>query len=433
MGQHTLLGISAQPHAEVRVLEKADSLVTHAGTECGMSGAAFGIKMLRYWPLVVKNALRNRRRSTLTVLSVAASFCLLGVLMSMYHIFFVNQPSADQALRLVVRNRISITNVMPASYEQRIRQVKGVREVTVFQYFGGIYKDSRDMKNYFARFAVEPARYFAVSPDRLIPEDQKRAFIAERSACVVGLGLAQRLNIHVGDRITLVGDIFPVTLELTVRGIYENPNDDGGLLFNYEYLRESMAQKFRSQLDQVGMFILRAESPEAVPRVIETIDEMFANSPSETKTETEKAFALGFLSYLGDVKLMLMSVCGALTFTVLLVAANTMAMSVRERVREVGILKTLGYTPQAVLGIMLSESVLIALTGGILGLGIAAAIVSAMRHVPMMFVSLKALAVPSWVLGGSLLLAVAVGVASSFFPAWNASRRAITSCLRFTD
>jgi len=389
--------------------------------------------MLRYWPLVVKNALRNRRRSSLTVLSVAASFCLLGVLMSMYHIFFVNQPSPDQALRLIVRNRISITNWMPASYEARIRQMKGVQDVTVFQYFGGMYKDSRDMKNYYARFAVEPAKFFAVSPNYRIPQEQLKAFVTERSACVVGLGVAQRLNFHVGDRITLVGDIFPVTLELTVRGIYENPNDDGGLLFNYEYLRESMAQRFFRHLDEVGMFILRAESPEAVPAVIEGVDAMFANSPSETKTETEKAFTLGFLSYLGDVKLMLISVCGALTFTVLLVSANTMAMSVRERVREVGILKTLGYTPQAVLGILLSESVLIALTGGILGLGIAAAIISAIRHVPVMFISLKNLAVPSWVLGGSLLLAVAVGVASSFFPAWNASRRPITTCLRFTD
>jgi len=214
--------------------------------------------MLRYWPLVVKNALRNRRRSSLTVLSVAASFCLLGVLMSMYHIFFVNQPSPDQALRLIVRNRISITNWMPASYEARIRQMKGVQDVTVFQYFGGIYKDSRDMKNYYARFAVEPAKFFAVSPNYRIPQEQLKAFVTERSACVVGLGVAQRLNFHVGDRITLVGDIFPVTLELTVRGIYENPNDDGGLLFNYEYLRESMAQRFFRHLDEVGMFILRA-------------------------------------------------------------------------------------------------------------------------------------------------------------------------------
>jgi putative ABC transport system permease protein len=289
------------------------------------------------------------------------------------------------------------------------------------------------MKNYFARFAVEPEKYFAVSPHYLIPEEQKKAFIRERSACVVGRGIAKRLNFQLGDRITLVGDIFPVTLDLTVRGIYDNRNDDGGLLFNYDYLRESVAQRSRGQLDQVGMFMLRVESPESVSRVIQAVDDMFANSPAETKTETERAFALGFLSYLGDVQMMLISVCGALTFTVLLVSANTMAMSVRERVREIGVLKTLGYTPQAVLGIMLSESMLIALAGGVLGLGLAAAILSALRSVPVMFVSLRALAIPVWVLGASLLLAMLVGVASSFVPAWNASRRPIVTCLRFTD
>ena len=139
--------------------------------------------MLRYWPLIVKNALRNRRRSTLTVLSVAASFCLLGVLLSMYNIFFLNAPTPSQALRLVVRNRISIANSMPASYEQQIRKAPGVREVSIFQYFGGTYKDSRDMKNYFARFAVEPDKFFIVSPHYQMPDDQKIAFQHDRTAC----------------------------------------------------------------------------------------------------------------------------------------------------------------------------------------------------------------------------------------------------------
>jgi len=389
--------------------------------------------MLRYWPLILKNALRNRRRSILTVLSVAASFCLLGVLMSMYNIFFLNAPTATQALRLITRNRISITNSMPASYEQRIRRVPGVRDVTVFQYFGGSYKDSRDMKNYFARFAVEPDKFFIVSPHYLIPEDQKQAFQRDRTACIIGKAIAERLNFHLGDRITLVGDIFPVTLEFTLRGIYDNLMDDGALLFNYEYLRESLKQHSGGQLDQVGMYLMIADSAESVPRVIEAVDGMFENSPSETQTETERTFALGFLSYLGDVKLMLISVCGALTFTVLLVSANTMAMSVRERVREVGILKTLGYTPQAVLGILLSESVFIALLGGILGLGIAGVITSMLRHVPVMFISLRRLNLPLWVLAASVTLSMLVGVASSFFPAWNASRRPIVNCLRFTD
>src|SRR5579872_5893383 len=389
--------------------------------------------MLRYWPLIVKNALRNRRRSILTALSVAASFCLLGVLMSMYNIFFLTAPTPTQALRLIARNRISITNSMPSSYEQRIRKVPGVREVSVFQYFGGSYKDSRDMKNYFARFAVEPDKFFIVSPHYQIPEEQKQAFQKDRTACIIGKAIAERLNFHLGDRITLVGDIFPVTLEFTLRGIYDNLMDDGALIFNYEYLRESLKQRSGGQLDQVGMFLLIADSAESVPRVIESVDGMFENSPAETKTETERAFALGFLSYLGDVKLMLISVCGALTFTVLLVSANTMAMSVRERVREVGILKTLGYTPHAVLGILLSESVLIALVGGVLGLGIAGIITAGLRHVHLMFISLRRLNLPFWVLAASVALAMMVGFASSFFPAWNASRRPIVNCLRFTD
>ncbi len=389
--------------------------------------------MLRYWPLIVKNALRNRRRSTLTVLSVAASFCLLGVLLSMYNIFFLNAPTPSQALRLVVRNRISIANSMPASYEQQIRKAPGVREVSIFQYFGGTYKDSRDMKNYFARFAVEPDKFFIVSPHYQMPDDQKIAFQHDRTACIIGKAIAERLNFHIGDRIILVGDIFPVNLEFTLRGIYDNQMDDGALLFNYEYLRESMKARRGAQLDQVSMYLAIADSPESVPRVIDSVDEMFQNSPAETKTETERAFGLSFLSYLGDVKLMLISVCGALTFTVLLVSANTMAMSVRERVREVGILKTVGYSPQTVLGILLSESVLIALVGGVLGLGIAGIITAGLRHVHLMFISLRRLNLPFWVLAASVALAMMVGFASSFFPAWNASRRPIVNCLRFTD
>ncbi len=390
--------------------------------------------MLRYWPLIVKNALRNRRRSALTILSVAASFCLLGVLMSMYNIFFVSTTvTPAQTLRMIVRNRISIANSLPASYEERIRKVPGVRDVSVFQYFGGTYKDSRDMKNFFARFAVEPDKFFIVSPHYQIPEDQKVAFQRERTACIIGKTIAARLNLHIGDRITLVGDIFPVNLELTLRGIYDNLTDDGALLFDYEYLREALKARNGGQLDQASMFLLIADGAEWVPRISEAVDEMFQNSPAETKTETERAFSLGFLSYLGDVKLMLISVCGALTFTVLLVSANTMAMSVRERVREVGILKTLGYSPQEVLGILLSEAVLIALVGGILGLGIAGVITAGLRHIPVMFFSLRRLGLPLWILASNVLLAMMVGLVSSFFPAWNASRRPIITCLRFTD
>ena len=153
--------------------------------------------MVRYLPLVFKNSLRNRRRSLLTIFSIAASLCLLGVLMAMYHAFYLSEPSADSALRLITRNRISLANPMPASYKERIAQVPGVREVMIIQWFGGIYKDS-DFKNFFARFAVEPAKVFTIYPEYSVPEEQKKAFQAERTACMVGRPLAERYGWKIG-------------------------------------------------------------------------------------------------------------------------------------------------------------------------------------------------------------------------------------------
>jgi putative ABC transport system permease protein len=386
--------------------------------------------MVRYLPLIWKNSLRNRRRSALTVLSIAASFCLLGVLMAMYHMFFFAPVPPDRALRLVVRNRTSLANTMPLSYRDQIRKVQDVCGVTVLQWFGGVYKDSRDTQNLFARLAVEPEPFLRIFSHYRMAEEQKRAFLHERTACVVGRALAQRLNFHLGDRITLVGDIFPVNLELTVRGIYDCDRDDENLFFNYEYMREGMPERRR---DSIGMFSVLVSSPEAVPLVAERIDAVFRNAPQQTLTETEKSFELSFLSMLGDVKVFLLSVCGALTFTVLLVSANSMAMSVRERVREVGVLKTLGYTTGSVLGIILGEATVIACAGGAVGLALAGVIVAVMRKLPSVFVDLKSLALPPSVLAGAMFLAVLVGLGSSLVPAWNAARRSIVTSLRFTD
>lgn len=221
-----------------------------------------------------------------------------------------------------------------------------------------------------------------------------------------------------------------MNLDLTVRGIYDAARDNENLYFHYQYLEEALRG---ARGDFIGMFVALVDRPESVARIADEIDEMFSNSPHETKTESERAFELGFLSYVGDVKALLLSVCAALTFTVLLVAANTMAMSVRERVREVGILKTLGYTPGGVLSLLLGESVLIAEAGGVLGLALAALAVAWLRRMPAVFVDLKALTIPAWVMGSAFLLAAIVGLASSCLPAWGASRRPIVECLRFTD
>ena len=179
--------------------------------------------MLRYLPLIVKNCWRNRRRTVLTVASIGISMCLLGVMVAMFKAFCLSTPDDSQAARLVVRNRVSLTVFLPRSYQARIQQVPGVREVMISTWFGGTYKDARDPKNGFARFAVEPEKLFKVYPEYRISEDEKRAFWRERTACVVGRDLANKFNFKLGDRITLVGDIFPGNYDFTVRGIFDSP------------------------------------------------------------------------------------------------------------------------------------------------------------------------------------------------------------------
>jgi putative ABC transport system permease protein len=391
---------------------------------------AIAPSMLHYLPLVFKNARRNRRRTALTVLSIGASFCLLGVLMAMYYGFYLAPERPDESLRLVTRNHISLATVLPYSYLERIRRVPGVREAMVLNWFGGTYKDNRDLANMFARFAVEPAKLLTLHPEMRLDAEQNAAFIRDRTGCVIGAPLAERHHLKLGDRVTLIGDIYPVTLELTVRGIYLSDRDTENLYFSFEYLREASPRGYK---DFVSMYHVIAVSPADVARIGPAIDEMFRNSTAETKTETEHAFTLSFLSYIGDVKLFLLSICGALTFTVLLVAANTVAMSVRERVREVGILKTLGYSRGAVMTMLLSEAVLIALAGAALGLAMAGIIIQVLRTLPSVFADMRGLRVPPEVLGVALLLAVVVGVAAAAVPAWNASRKSIVACLRFND
>jgi putative ABC transport system permease protein len=386
---------------------------------------------MRFLPLIMKNAWRNRRRTTLTVVSIGISMCLLGMLMAIYHAFYLSDPPPGQALRLVTRHRVSLVFIMPQAYGDRIRRIPGVREVVIRNWFGGVYKDARDYKNFFPRFATEPDRMFKVFTDISIPEDQKKAFLNERSACIVGRELAERLNFHLGDRITLVGDIYPVTLELTVRGIMDSDLQAGSLYFDREYLEQSLPEARRGT---AGMFSILCENTDAVPRIAKAVDDEFHNSSAaETKTESEAAFSLGFINSLGNVKLFLLSICGAVTFTILLVAGNTMAMTVRERVREVGILKTLGFTPARILAILLGESLTIALAGGTLGYVLGSALCIAMRHAPVMFSQIKTLTLGPFVTVICFTVALAIGLMSSLLPAWKASQTSIVEALRSTD
>jgi putative ABC transport system permease protein len=385
--------------------------------------------MFRYLSLMFKNSLRNRRRSALTIISIGMSLCLLGVLGALYRGLFLAPPNPGQELRLVVHHKVSITQPLPYSYEAKIRQVPGVREATVWQWFGGTYKDARDQKNFFARFCVEPDKFFKVRPELGLPVDQQQTFEHLRTAAIASSDLAKRMNWKIGEKIFLTGDIFPVNPELTLVGIFEDPNTSETLFFSQIYLREMLGISSARQ-DMVGSFQVQVERADQVYAVARAIDEMYANSTAPTKSESEQAFTLQFVSFLGNVKVFLMSICAAVTFTVLLVSANTMAMSVRERIREVGILKTLGYTPGTILFLILGEAGVLSLLGGAIGLLLAVGLTGVLRNGPSFIQAMKTLTITPDVGGALLLLAFVIGVASSFIPAYNASRTPILESLR---
>ncbi len=384
---------------------------------------------MRFVSLIVKSSLRNRRRSFLAISSIAVSLCLLGVLLSVYRAMFYGEGTPAQALRLVTRHKVGLGQALPVSYEQRIAQVPGVKQVMVWQWFGGVYKDQRDTRNFFARFGCQPDRLREMRPEYSMPDDEWKAFTADRRAAIISRKTANDLKLHVGDRVTLVGDIFPVTLELHLVGIFDDPMNEQTLYYNNDYVNESLPVG-GAMRDIAGTFQVLAASAGDVPRIAKAIDSLFENSPAPTKTETEQQFALSFASFLGNLKLFLMAICGAITFTILLVSANAISMSVRERVREVGVLKTLGFTTGDILSIILGESVTMAMIGGVVGCVLAIGMCFVAR--PLLGFFIPALKMTPLVAAISLALAFFLGLFSSLVPAWNAARTSILDSLRFT-
>lgn len=387
--------------------------------------------MFRFLPLIWKNSLRNKRRSLLTITSVAMSLCLLGVLFALYRSFFHGDTTPESALRLITRHRVSLTVSLPGSYESKIRQIPGVKEVSVYSWFQGVYKDARDPNNFFARFAVEPENALRILSEWKFTEEERKAFLSQRTAAVASDLIAKAQKWKVGDKILIKGDIYPVNLELTLVGFYRDVDKTKTLIFNNEYLQQALGVNNR-RYSSVGTYYILAESPEAVPRVAKAVDDMFENAPEPTKTESERQFALSFVSFLGNVKLFLLAICGAVTFTILLVSANTMAMSVRERIREVGILKTLGFTNGEILGIILGEALMISFIGGLLGTGLAVLLCGVVRNAPTNFQQLETLRLTPDVAALCVAVAMVIGFASALIPAATASRTPILDSLRYS-
>ncbi len=373
---------------------------------------------------VTKNAFRNKRRSVLTVLSIAFSLVLLTFMMTIWRAFYLDQGSAESAERLVTRHRVSLTFTLPMYYRDKIRAIPGVEAVVPVSWFGGIYKDQKP-ENFFAQFGTDPDEFFKVFRDVQMPEDQIKAWQRDRQGVIVDDSLAQKYGWKLGDRIVLQGAIFPVNLELNIRGIFHSVPDNKSVYYNAKYLEESLSY----WKGQAGTFSILAASPSDVGRIAEVVDNMFRNSPQQTKTESEKAFGLEFVAMLGNVKAFILSICSAVVFATLLVSANTMAMSIRERTREVAVLKTLGFTRRGVLGLFVSESVALSLAGGVIGGSLGWVLVYLITH-SKQFVSFFPMKVTPEIWMAALLTSGIVGLLSSALPSYHASQVNIVEGLR---
>jgi putative ABC transport system permease protein len=373
---------------------------------------------------VTKNALRNKRRSILTVVSIGVSLLLLTFMMTLWRGFYIDKGSAETTRRLVTRHRVSLTNPLPGFYREKIRAIPGVVAVVPNSWFGGLYKDDKP-ENFFAQFATDPDEFPKVYPEMQIPPDQLAAWQRDRAGVIVNDQLAQKFGWKLGDRIVLLGTIYGVNMELTIRGIHHWPTPNKTVYFNAKYLEEAVP----SFKGLAGTFSIMSESPDDVAKVAGAVDDMFRNSPQPTKTESEKAFGLSFVNMLGNVKAFILSICLAVVFTTLLVSANTMAMSIRERTREVAVLKTLGFERQTILGLFVGEAMSLSIAGGLFGCGFAWLLLTFMKQSPMGFF-LAQMEVTPGTLGVALVAAALVGFFSSLVPSYNASRVEIVEGLR---
>ena len=375
---------------------------------------------------VRKNAFRNKRRSVLTVISIGLSMLLLTLMMALWRSFYMDDGSTESNLRLLVRHKVSLAFDLPGFYREKVRTVPGVVDVVPLTWFGGTYIDDKPEHN-FAQMSTDPEEFFKVYRDELMPEDQIAAWQHDRQGVIVDTTLAKRFGWKIGDRIVLKGTLYPVDLDLRIRGVFHTTPDDLSVYFHSKYLEESVSWAN----GRAGMFGILADSPQHVSRVATAVDDLFHNAPQPTRTETEKAFALDFVAMLGNVKAFILGICGAVVFTTLLVSANTIAMSIRERTREVSVLKTLGFTQPTVLGLFVGEAVTLSVAGGLAGSLAAFAVLARLAQNPQLTQFLTLAPSPPGLILVSLIVSASVGFLSAAIPSYRASRMDIVEGLRY--
>jgi putative ABC transport system permease protein len=317
--------------------------------------------------LLLRNTLRHKLRTLLTVLGIGVAVMAFALLRTVVTAWNAG-VEASAANRLITRHAVSFVFPLPLSYRDRIAQVPGVDKVTYATWFSGVYIDK---KQFFARLAVDSETFFDVYPEFLIEPDQFEAFKRERNAAIIGIDIANRYNLKIGDIMSVEGDVYPGEWEFVVRGIYrprDQTTDPATMMFHYKYVDERVRQEAPGRAGEIGWYIVRISNPDDSAAVSEAIDKLFANSRAETKTETERAFQQSFLSAASAVITAMNIMSFVIIGIILLVLGNTMIMSARERTHEYAVLKTLGFTRSSLFFLIAGESLILSVLGGAAGL-----------------------------------------------------------------
>lgn len=377
---------------------------------------------MKFLRLIWSNAQRSKLRTGLTVASTAIALFLFCMLRTIVTSLDASVEVADEA-RLVVRRSTSLIFPLPLAYAERLRQMDGITGVTWMNWFGG--SNPADERSFFAQFGVDAETYFDLYPELVLAPEELQAFQRERTACLIGDKLAKKYRWKVGDNVTVRGSIYPGDWTFTVRGIYRGKTPDvdtNTLYFQWKFLDERM-----NNPGTVGVYVVRLADPSTAATTAAAVDQVFANSAAETRTETEKAFQLGFVTMMGNIKGAVRIISTFVLAGFLLVAINTMIMAARERTREIAILKTLGFADDLVLRLMLVESTAIAFTGGLIGCLGATGVFKLASFGGGMFANF---AVRGQTIAFGLGIAAAMGLISGLVPAVNAARLRVVDALR---
>ncbi|HEY6228431.1 MAG TPA: ABC transporter permease [Verrucomicrobiae bacterium] len=374
---------------------------------------------------IAKNALRNKRRALLSIASVAVSLFLFILLQVGMREMTLPVESTGTATRVIVRHRISLGQMLPASQRAIIERIPGVEAVTPFTWYGGKFRGEEVM---FAQFGVDPDAFFKISTDAKIAPDQQEAFKADRRACILGKITADKYGLKIGDKMPMEGTYWPYDLDFRIVGIYSGTPDDRNMFFNFKYLDEATGGK-----GLVGTWWVRVRSIDEVGKVVDAINAAFKNTSAEVRAETERAFQLSFIAMMGNVKVFINSICSVVVFTLLLVSASTMSMAIRERFRELAVLKALGYRRRELFAFILAESFGLAGVGAILGVGSAWALFTFVPAPTLTNGFFPVLEVTPRMIGMGASIAAALGIFSSLGPSLVVARTSVVDGLKTLD